>query len=220
MKTKLYVPAAAAGLLAMSGAAFAATATATTDLNIRAGPGPSHQVIGVLGAGQSIDITGCIQGSKWCTIATSGGQGWVYSDYLTASFGGRQMVLTERPAQSVAIVRAPDAGGTGAVVGGATGAVTGALVGGPVGAAVGGAVGLAAGGAVGAAAEPPQVVRTYVTTHRLNPVYLEGEAVVGAGIPENVEIREIPDYQYRYVYLNNQPVLVDPGTRRIMYVVR
>jgi uncharacterized protein YraI len=221
MKTKLSIPAAAVGLLVMSSAAFAATATATTDLNIRAGPGPSHPVIGVIGAGQSAEITGCLQGSKWCTVAANGGQGWVYSDYLTASFGGRQIVLTERPADSgVTVVQPSDGGAGGALVGATTGAVGGALIAGPVGAAVGGAAGLALGGAVGSAAEPPPQVRTYVTQNRLDPVYLDGEVVVGAGVPETVRIREIPDYQYQYVYVNNQPVLVDPGTRRIVYVMR
>ena len=42
--------------------------------------------------------------------------------------------------------------------------------------------------------------------------------VVGASLPETVELREIPDYEYRYVNVNNQPVLVEPGTRRIVYV--
>jgi uncharacterized protein YraI len=41
MKPKLLVSAAALGLFAMSGIAIAATATATTDLNIRSGPVPS-----------------------------------------------------------------------------------------------------------------------------------------------------------------------------------
>ncbi|TJU99032.1 MAG: DUF1236 domain-containing protein, partial [Mesorhizobium sp.] len=51
-------------------------------------------------------------------------------------------------------------------------------------------------------------------------VYLEGEVVTGAVLPDTVELREIPDYNYRYVYVNNQPALVDPGTRRIVYVMR
>ena len=37
---------------------------------------------------------------------------------------------------------------------------------------------------------------------------------------ETVEIREIPDYEYRYVYVNGQPVLVEPESRRIVYVMR
>jgi len=63
-------------------------------------------------------------------------------------------------------------------------------------------------------------VGTYISTHRLDPVYLDGEVVTGATLPDSVELREIPDYNYRYVYVNNQPALVDPGTRRIVYVVR
>jgi uncharacterized protein YgiM (DUF1202 family) len=219
MKPKLVVSAVALGMLAMSGAAFAATATATTDLNVRAGPGPQYEVVGVVGAGQAAEITGCLDGSKWCQIASNRGNGWVYSDYLTSDFGGKQVVLTERPANSVTILP-PDGGTEGAAIGGATGAVAGALIGGPIGAAVGGVAGLAVGGAAGNAAEPPAQVRTYVTDNRVDPVYLDGEVVVGAGIPDNVEIREIPDYEYRYVYVNGQPALVDPGTRRIVYVMR
>lgn len=221
MRPKLLVSAAALGLLAVTGVANAATATATTDLNIRSGPGPQYEIVGLVGAGQSTEITGCMEGSKWCRIAANGGQGWVYSDYLTADFGGGQrVVVTERPAESVTIVPPPDGGTEGAAVGGATGAVAGALVGGPIGAAVGGVAGLAVGGAAGNAAEPPPRVRTYITENRVDPVYLDGEVVVGAGIPQNVEIREIPDYEYRYIYVNGQPALVDPGTRRIVYVVR
>ncbi|TIW78361.1 MAG: hypothetical protein E5V53_22750, partial [Mesorhizobium sp.] len=80
MKRMLF-PALAGALLAMSGAAFADTpVAAVTDLNVRAGPGPQYPVVGVLAAGQSATLTGCIEGSKWCTIAEAGGKGWVYSD--------------------------------------------------------------------------------------------------------------------------------------------
>jgi hypothetical protein len=98
--------------------------------------------------------------------------------------------------------------------------VAGAIVGGPIGAAIGGVAGVAVGGTAGAAAEPPAEVRTYVTSNKVDPIYLEGEVVVGAGLPETVELREIPDYEYRYVYLNGQPVLVEAGSRKIVYVLR
>jgi uncharacterized protein YraI len=211
-------------LLALSGAAFAQTAvTATTDLNVRAGPGPQYPVVGVLGASQSTTLNGCLQNSKWCSVATQAGEGWVYSDYLTGDFGGTTVVLSQRPTTSeVTVVEAPkgSGGAEGALVGGATGAVAAAIIGGPVGAAVGGVAGVAAGGTAGAAAEPSPEVRTYVTSHQLDPVYLDGEVVVGSGLPETVQLQEIPDYEYRYVYVNGQPVLVDPGTRRIVYIVR
>jgi uncharacterized protein YraI len=161
MTQKLMLSTAAAVLFTLSGAAFAQTSvTATTDLNVRAGPGPNYPVVGMLGAGQAAPLDGCLQDSKWCKVA----DGWVYSDYLTGDFGGTQVVVTERPADSgVQIVQAPaDEGGgdAGAVAGGLTGAVTGAIIGGPVGAAVGGAAGVIAGGATGTVIDPPDQVRT------------------------------------------------------------
>lgn len=211
--------------LALCTPAIAQTSvTATTDLNVRAGPGPQYPVVGLIGAGEGAQLTGCIEGSKWCSVTTGSGDGWAYSDYLTGDFGGSVMVLSERPPEAdVTIVPAPaDAGGgdTGAVAGGVTGAIAGAIVGGPVGAAVGGAAGAVAGGATGTLIDPPQQVREYVTTHEVEPVYLEGEVVVGAALPDTVTLTEIPDYEYRYIYVNGQPVLVDASSREIVYVVR
>jgi uncharacterized protein YraI len=225
MQRNLLFSAAAGALLAMTGAAFAQSAViATTDLNVRAGPGPQHQVVGVIGAGQSANLDGCLDGSKWCVVAFNGGQGWVYSDYLTGDFGGAQVVLTDRPADSgVRIVEAPadvDGGATGAITGGVTGAVAGAIIAGPVGAVVGGGAGAIGGAAAGTVIDPPERVRTYVASNQIDPVYLDGEVVVGAGLPETVTLREIPEYEYRYVYVNGQPVLVEPGSRRIVYVLR
>lgn len=222
---KTLVPIAAAGaLVALTGAAFADTAvSATTDLNVRAGPGSQYPVIGVLRAGQQATLSDCLQNGKWCTIAEADGQGWVYSDYVTGDFGGTRVVLSQRPADSgVAVVEAPQvkAGDAGAFAGGATGAIAGAIIGGPVGAAVGGAAGVVAGGAAGTVITPPETVRTYVSTHEPAPVYLDGEVVTGAALPETVELHSIPDYQYRYVNVNGQSVFVEPNSRKIVYVMR
>ncbi|CAN7211903.1 DUF1236 domain-containing protein [Mesorhizobium sp. LjNodule214] len=199
MKAILF-PAIAGALVAMSGAALAETAvSAVTDLNVRAGPGPQYPVIGVLAAGQSATLQGCIANSKWCTIAEANGQGWVYSDYVTSDFGGNQMVLTRRPVDAdIAVVTPPSDDIY-------TDSYTSAIV---------------AAEPIDPIARPPAEVGTYVTTHRLDPVYLDGEVVTGATLPDTVELREIPDYDYRYVYVNNQPALVDPGTRRVVYVMR
>jgi SH3-like domain-containing protein len=223
MQRKLLVTAAAGALFALTGAAYAQSAVVvTTDLNVRAGPGSQHQVIGVIGAGRSVDLDGCLEASKWCVIAFDGGQGWVYSDYLTGDFGGTQVVVTERPASSrVRVIEREDidGGATGAITGGVTGAVAGAVVGGPVGAAVGGGAGFVAGGAAGQAIDPPRRVRTYVRSNAVDPVFLDGEVVVGASLPRTVRLREIPDYDYDYVYVNDRPVLVEPSSRRIVYVM-
>jgi len=207
------------------GVAIAQTgsATATADLNIRSGPGPQYASVGFIASGQSAMIDGCLQGSKWCQVTFNGVTGWSYSDYLTAELSGQAIVLTDRyPDVGVATVTYEDKGAAagGAVAGATGGAIAGALIGGPIGAAVGGAVGAAGGATVGAVAEPPNTAVTYVQTNPIDPVYLEGEVVVGAGVPDTVALHTIPDYNYEYVYINGQPVFVDPGSRRIVYVVR
>jgi len=203
MKRVLF-PALAGMLLAMSGTALADTpVSAVADLNVRAGPGPQYPVIGVLAAGQSATLSGCIENSKWCTIAEAGGKGWVYSDYVTADFSGSRVVVTRRPVDAgIAVVEPP----VDDIYGNEN--YTGAIV--PDDNA----------DAIESIGRPPAEVGTYVTDHRVDPVYLDGEVVTGATLPDTVELREIPDYRYRYVYVNNQPALVDPGTRRIVYVMR
>lgn len=230
MKTKFLVSAATCAMLALTGTAMAQTAVvATTDLNIRSGPGPEYPVIGAIAIDDQAMLGGCIEGSKWCQVSYAGAEGWVYSDYLIADNAGVEVVVTERPAEMnvpVAVYEGPaetapvDGGAVGSVTGGVTGAIAGAIIAGPVGAAVGGIAGAAGGGVTGSIIDPNPEVRTYVQENPVEPVYLEGEVVVGASLPETVEVREIPDYEYRYVYVNGQPVLVEPGTNRIVYIVR
>lgn len=198
----------------LSGTALAQTAVqSTTDLNVRAGPGPQYEVVGVIPEGGAATVAGCTSTGKWCNVTVGGVQGWAFADYLTASVEGQSMVVTKLPqSQAVPVVEFDAGAATGAV----GGAVVGALIGGPIGAAIGGA----AGAAIGSNSPPPDRVRTYVTDNRIDPVYLEGEVVVGAGLPETVELRQVPDYEYSYVYVNGVPALVDPGTRRIVYVYR
>ena len=214
----------AAALLAMSGAAFAQQAvTATTDLNVRQGPGPQYPVIGAIAADGRAEVTGCLQGSKWCQVSFNGGTGWAYSDYLMAEVEGREVVYTERVAQAPTVTYQAPANppaGSGTLATAATGAVAGALIGGPIGAAIGGVAGAATGSVAEAVTTPDARVRTYVDTNRVDPVYLDGEVVVGARLPQTVKYYQIPDYKYSYVYLNGQQVLVEPESRRIVYVMR
>ncbi|MHA6687107.1 DUF1236 domain-containing protein [Mesorhizobium sp. A556] len=44
--------------------------------------------------------------------------------------------------------------------------------------------------------------------------------MTGATLPDTVVLGDIPDYEYRYVNVNGQPVLVEPQSRRIVYVMR
>ncbi|MHA6692701.1 DUF1236 domain-containing protein [Devosia sp. A449] len=224
-KLLTFATVAALATTAFAGAALAqsASATATADLNIRSGPGPQYASVGFIASGDSATVDGCLEGSKWCRVIYDGVTGWSYSDYLTADLSGELVVLTERyPDVGLATVtfEGSDAAAGGAVAGATGGAIVGALVGGPVGAAIGGAIGASSGATVGAVIDPPEVARTYVTSNPIDPVYLEGEVVIGAGVPDTVTLKAIPDYEYQYVYINGQPVLVDPRTRQIVYVVR
>jgi uncharacterized protein YraI len=208
-KSRLFVTAVIATSIFPNMALAAMLATAITDLNIRSGPGPEYPVIGFIQAQDSVTMVGCIEGSLWCQITQKGKEGWAYSQYLATQSTGNRMIISERRPDvvvpTVTYTRTP-----GATV--AAGAVTGALVPGPVGATVG--------GVTGATLDPPQQVRTYVTSNPGDPVYLDGEVVVGASVPEAVQLRPVPDSNYSYVFVNQQPVLVDPTSRRIVYIYR
>ena len=124
----------------------------------------------------------------------------------------------------VALMSAPAhaQSGGGAATGAATGAVGGAVVGGPVGAVVGAGVGAIAGGL--AEQQQPQF-RTYVTTQKRPSYKYKEEVRTGVVLPESgVTYYEVPaEYgvrDHRYTVVNDQIVLVDPKTRRIVQVVR
>ena len=75
--------------VALLGAAQAQTiGTATTDLNLRSGPGPEQPVIGFIKARQKANIIGCIEGSLWCQVDFKGKTGWAYSQYMSLAAGG------------------------------------------------------------------------------------------------------------------------------------
>lgn len=123
----------------------------------------------------------------------------------------------------VALPLAAHAQSSGAAAGATTGAVGGAIVGGPVGAVVGGAVGAIVGGGISAEQQPR--VQRYVLQQRHPSYRYQEEVRVGAVLPSSgVEYYELPaDYgvtQYRYTYVNDRAVLVDPRTRQIIQVIQ
>jgi PKD repeat protein/uncharacterized protein YraI len=63
------------------------TVTATTDVNIRGGPGIVYPILGLLRAGQTAEVTGISADAGWWQIRFSGaadGHGWVSAKYVTA----------------------------------------------------------------------------------------------------------------------------------------
>jgi SH3-like domain-containing protein len=205
-KNTIFVAAMTAAAALSVPASAATLVSAMTPLNIRTGPGPQYGIVGAIpDRGQAV-ILGCIQNSLWCEVSYNGRQGWVYSQYLTASLSGRSMIVAEHLNDVAPAVnyRAPVE-----VVGSAAPrpAITGTLVARP------------------ATAEPlviapPPTVRSYVVSHPVAPVYLNGEVVEGAGLPDDVALAPVPDSDYDYAYVNNVPVLVEPSTRRVEYMYR
>ncbi|MFN4156216.1 MAG: DUF1236 domain-containing protein [Paracoccaceae bacterium] len=202
----------------LSTSAYAATeATAWTDLNMRAGPGPVYQIVGVIPTNGVVTVDGCLESANWCKVSFDGTEGWASGDYLTAMVDNTPVVVyTNRDKVAVGTVTYEDNSAQGAAVGGATGAIAGAMVAGPVGALVG----VILGGGLGASAVPDTKVTTYVTGNPVEPIYLDGEVVVGAGIPETVTLVEVPDSEYSYAYVNGVPVIVERKQRQIVYIVR
>ena len=76
---------AALALLATAGSAFAATAYATSNVNVRSGPGTGYGVVDTLRRGERVDVQQC-RGS-WCYVEKRGPDGWVSASYLGRSGG-------------------------------------------------------------------------------------------------------------------------------------
>lgn len=213
MSMKLTLGTTLTGILLASSAYAETSATAWTDLNLRAGPGVAYEIVGVIPATQAVTVDGCLDDLNWCRVAYDGMNGWASGDYLTAMV--EEPIYTNRERLAVGTVtyeRDPEA----TVGGGVAGAIAGAIVGGPVGAVIGAGIGMG----VGSAITPEERVTTYVRENPVDPVYLDGEVVVGAGIPDNVTLTEVPDSEYYYTYVNGVRVLVERERRQVVYIVR
>ena len=96
------------------------------------------------------------------------------------------------------------------------GTTEGQAAGGPIGGFVGGTVGLATGLAEG-------ITEGVVGAVRVGPapnVVVQEQVVVGEPLPPRVRLYTVPSYpRYRYAVVNDQRVIVDPQTRRVIRIV-
>jgi hypothetical protein len=80
-----------------------------------------------------------------------------------------------------------------------------------------------AGALVGAAIEPPPPrVVTYVRARPIpaQPVIVEEKVVVGQPLPSAVSVVAVPDYpKYGYALVNNERVIVEPSSRKVIQVI-
>ena len=103
----------------------------------------------------------------------------------------------------------------------AGGAVGGAVIGGAVGGPVGAVVGAGVGATVGLAAEPPTEVVTYVQRETVPSVAVQEQIVVGEPLPGTVVLHPVPEYnQYSYAVVNNQRVIVEPKSRKVIKIIQ
>jgi hypothetical protein len=76
------------------------------------------------------------------------------------------------------------------------------------------------------APEQQTVIREYVVKQKVAPAELPADVhiTVGSTLPDTVELHavDVPDMQtkYSYVVVGGETVLVDPGTRKIVYVMK
>lgn len=200
-----------------AGAASAMTeASAWTDLNMRSGPGPMYTIIGLIPASGVVQVKGCLADASWCEVSQGDVTGWAAGNYLTAIIDSAPVALSTLDKRVVIETITYDNEAASATGGLATGAIAGAMIAGPVGAVVGGVIGAVTGSALA----PDPTVISYVTTNPIDEVYLDGEVVVGAEIPDTVQLVQIPDSEYSYAYINGSRVLVAPEQRSVVYIVR
>lgn len=186
-------------------------ATTASDIEVRSGPGAEFPTVGVATRGSEATLDGCIEGSRWCRVDVNGMRGWVYAQYLNVEQNGASVVVQDhRDDLGIPTVtyEQTDPVRTGSVR---------AVQPGPNDELLGPAD---ENGDTVVAVTPPGNIRGYIDENPVDTVQLDNDAVVGATLPQSVEIHRIPDYRYSYVEVNRQPVLVDPGTRRIVYVYR
>jgi hypothetical protein len=78
--------------------------------------------------------------------------------------------------------------------------------------------------AIEIAPEDQTEIRDYVVREGRSSVRIDDDIVVGATLPETVEVYAIEGVprakRYRYAVVNDRRVLVDPESRRIIEIVR
>ena len=93
-------------LIALPLSAQAATATASMLLNVRSGPGMSHDVLAVLSAGESV-TTGKTSGN-WCEVTTKDGiKGWASMAFLRSSSDSSTTTEVATPAPTATPASTP-----------------------------------------------------------------------------------------------------------------
>jgi hypothetical protein len=84
---------------------------------------------------------------------------------------------------------------------------------------------LAEGVAVEIAPEQRTKIKEYVVKEKVRPVTVKERVTVGATLPADVELRAVPSdwgpsvSKYRYIYHDDNVVLVEPSSRKVVQII-
>lgn len=68
-------------------------------------------------------------------------------------------------------------------------------------------------------------IKEYVVKEKVKPTMIKEKVIVGSTLPADVELAPAPSdwgpsvSKYRYVYTNDNVVLVEPSSRRVVHIV-
>lgn len=208
--------------------AFAQSTEARAGAEIAARVTPSEfaPAVGVLELNQAVIIEGCLEDVTWCQISFDGQTAWASAEYLYVEEDAQRVALMNRPGSlSLTTVTVPDDDATqteqntAAAIGATVGSLIAYAAGGPVG-------GIIVGGLLGttvavASVEPSEETLVFVSENPVETVFLTGEVAVGAGVPAEVVMYDVPSQpELRYLSVNNQLVVIDAETNTIVRVIR
>lgn len=80
LKSRLFIPAFFATLIALPVVALAAPAVVSANVNLRSGPGAKYARVTMLPVGTRIDVGGCRR--NWCQVSDRTYRGWVSARYV------------------------------------------------------------------------------------------------------------------------------------------
>lgn len=197
MNKKLKIMIAGGAFALLAGYANAAmVATTATDLSVRSGPGEDYPEVGLATRGSDAVLDGCIDGSAWCRVEVNGLRGWANADYLNVMYEGAPVILRERRSDvNVPVVTYEKTSDVQAEPNPGDPNL----------------------GRVGEV-NPPEQVMTYIDQHPGETISYDGDVVVGTTVPAGAQMVAVPDYEYSYLRINDRAVLVEPSTRRVVYV--
>ncbi|MGV1752235.1 DUF1236 domain-containing protein [Agrobacterium sp. CG674] len=197
MNKKLKIMIAGGAFALLAGYANAAmVATTASDLSVRSGPGEDYPEVGLATRGSDAVLDGCIDGSAWCRVEVNGLRGWANADYLNVMYEGAPVILRERRSDiNVPVVTYEKTSNVQSEPNPGDPNL----------------------GRVGEV-NPPEQVMTYIDQHPGETITYDGDVVVGTTVPAGAQMVAVPDYEYSYVRINDRAVLVEPSTRRVVYV--